>query len=242
MTDLPHPALTREEYVFQQMHEFHLQRVDAVVRGDVPLDERDGGILILHLIPESRVLGRTLLEGTVLKEHGSRIRPLGERGGSSRFNVDGFLNCDGYDKVRAYSQFFRDGRLESVMSDVGYPVNHHVENPPMAIRAGLCERSVFEVVHDYANVCKAIEVEPPIWLFSTLVECKGFQMVTDRSFRSLSGNAIDRTPAILPELKITSFDAEPQRFLKPWCDSLWQATGIERSFNYDVSGNWQEPS
>lgn len=242
MADLPHPALTRDEYLFQRMHEFHLQRVAAVVRGDVPLHERGGGILVLHLIPESSVLSRNLLDGTKLKEQGSRIRPLGESGVSSRFNVDGFLNCDGYDNVRAYSQFFRDRRLESVMSDVGYPVDDRVENPPMAIRAGLCERSVFELVHDYANVCKAIEVEPPIWLFSALIECEGFQMVTNRTFRSLSGNTVDRTPAILPELKLTNFDAEPQELLRPWCDALWQASGLEWSLNYDQDGKWHEPS
>lgn len=37
-----------------------------------------------------------------------------------------FLNQSGHqENVRAYSQLFRDGRLQCVMSDVGYPVNQH---------------------------------------------------------------------------------------------------------------------
>ena len=238
MTELT--ALSKEEIVFQRMQDFHCQRVSAVVAGDVPLEKREGGILVLHLIPESTVLTRSLLDSTSLKEHGGRIRPLGELGGQSRFNVDGFLNFVGDQKVRAYSQFFRDGRLESVMSDVGYAVNHHVENPPLAIRSSLCERAVFDVIHDYLKVCKVIGIKPPIWMFSALVECEGFRMMTDRMFRDVSDKAVDRSPAILPELKITSVDAEPQQLLRPWCDTLWQASGLERSFNYDQDGNWHE--
>lgn len=234
-------GLPREEIIFQRMRDFHLQRVSAVAAGDVPLQQRDGGILVLHLIPESCVFSRTSLDGGTLKEQGTRIRPLGDRGGNTRFNVEGFLNFSGYKEVRAYSQLFRDGRLESVMSDVGYPVHPQAEKSPYAIRCGLTERSVFEVVHDYLRFCKTIEFVPPVWLFSALVECKGFRMMTDRRFRDLSEMAVDRSPAILPELEISKFDAEPHELLHPWCDFFWQASGVERSFNFDQEGNWHEP-
>lgn len=234
-------ALPREEVIFQRMKDFHLERVNSIAGGDVPLQQRDGGILVLHLIPESCVFSHTSLDGAILKEHGTRIRPLGDRGGNTRFNVDGILNFSGYQEVRAYSQLFRDGRLESVMSDVGYPVNPQAEKSPYAIRCGLTERSVFEVVHDYLRFCSTIEFVPPVWMFSALVQCKGFRMMTDRRFRDLSEKAVDRSPAILPVLKITDFDAEPHQLLHSWCDFLWQASGVERSFNYDQEGNWHEP-
>lgn len=233
-------SLSREEILFQKMKEFHLQRVGAVEVGDVPLHQRDGGILVLHLVPESCVFNRKLLDERILKEQGIRIRPLGDSGGNNRFNVDGFLNFSGHQDVRAYSQLFRDGRLESVMSDVGYPVNSHAEKSPYAIRCSLMERSVFEVVHDYLSFCKATEFEPPVWLFSSLVGCKDFRVITDWGFRDLSTNAVDRTPAIFPELKIMSFDTEIKELLRPWCNWLWQASGIERSFSYDEEGNWHE--
>lgn len=234
-------GLPREEVIFQRMKDFHVQRVSAVENADVPLQQREGGILVLHLIPESSVFSRSLFDGSTLKEQGTRIRPLGDRGGNTRFNVDGFLSFSGYQEVRAYSQLFRDGRLESVMSDVGYPVNPQAEKSPYAIRCGLTERSAFEVVHDYLRFCKTIEFVPPVWLFSALVECEGFRMMTDRRFRDLSEKAVDRSPAILPVLKITDFDTAPQQILHPWCDFLWQASGLERSFNYDDEGNWHEP-
>ncbi len=234
-------AVSPDELAFERMRKFHLQRIDAVVAGEIPLDERAGGILVLHLVPECHASSRSVMDGEALKEYGPQIRALGDRGGNGRFNVDGFVNRDGYDTVRAYSQLFRNTSLESVMSDIGYPANPQLDKSPYALRSESTERAVFEVVHDYLKVCKSLSIEPPVWLFSALIECNGFQMMTDRRFRDLSGKSVDRSPAILPELKINDFDADPQDLLRPWCDSFWQASGLERSFNYDEHGKWRNP-
>jgi hypothetical protein len=233
-------GLPREEVIFQRMKDFHLQRVSAIEKGDVPLKQRDGGILVLHLIPESCVFGRSSFDGSTLKEQGTRLRPLGDSGGYTRFNVDGFLNYSGYQVVRGYSQLFRDGRLENVMSDVGYPVNHQSKNSAYAIRHGLIERAVFNSISEYRQFCQAVQTEPPVWLFSALVECKGYRMATGR-LRDLSEQAVDRSPAFLPELVIDDFRPPIEQQLRPWCDNFWQASGLERSFNYDQEGNWHEP-
>ena len=232
--------LPREEVVFQRMKDFHLGRISAIISGKVPLNHREGGILVLHLIPESCVFSRKLLDGNVLKEQGMRIRPLGESGGNTRFNVDGFLNAS-YGDTCAYSQLFRDGRLESVMSDVGYPLNSQMNESPYVVRCGLIEQTIFDVVHDYLRFCKNLQFAPPVWLLSALVDCNGFRVMTDRRFHDLSKKAIDRSPAIFPVMEITDFDIEPQELLHPWCDFLWQASGEERSSNYDQNGDWHQP-
>ena len=233
-------GLPRGEIIFQRIKDFHVQRVSAVEKANVPLQRREGGIIVLHLIPESCVFSRSSFDGSTLKEHGTRIRPLGDSGGYTRFNVDGFMNYSGYQEVHAYSQLFRDGRLENVMSDVGYPVNPHAENSPYAIRHGLIERAVFESITQYRQFCQAVDAEPPVWLFSALVECTGYRMATGR-FRDLSEQAVDRSPAFLPELLLEDFETPIEQQLRPWCDTFWQASGLERSFNYDEEGNWHEP-
>ena len=51
----------------------------------------------------------------------------------------------------------------------------------------------------------------------------------------------DRLPAaFFPEVEIGSLDEEPVKLLRPWCDTLWQACGMERSFNFDQEGKWRE--
>src|SRR6267154_2311394 len=111
MTTTTHPWLSPDEVLFHQMEAFHRERVEAIGTGNSPLPVHDGGILVLHLIPRSCVHGRTRFDGAKLKEHGSSVPPLGGSGAYARFNVDGLLNYEGQ-LVRAYSQLFRDGRLE----------------------------------------------------------------------------------------------------------------------------------
>ena len=60
------------------------------------------------------------------------------------------------------------------------------------------------------------------------------------TFREVSGHDIDRSPVFLPDIEITTLDADPLKLLRPWCDTLWQACGTERSFNFDQQGNWRE--
>jgi len=59
-------------------------------------------------------------------------------------------------------------------------------------------------------------------------------------FRDMSDHEIDRSPVFFPEVEIGALDAEPMKFLRPWCDILWQACGMERSFSFDKEGNWRE--
>lgn len=91
-------TLSREEIIFRRMKDFHRERVSAVLNAEVPLTERDGGILVLHLIPESCVVKRKTLDGATLKEHGARIRPLGNRGGTC--NPEPLLKGDDFRELR----------------------------------------------------------------------------------------------------------------------------------------------
>lgn len=240
MAAITQPWLSEDEVLFHRMEEFHRLRVEAITDEDSPLAVRRGGILVLHLFPRSCIQGRARFDGPKLKEHGSSVPALGGRGGYSRFNVDGLLNYDGHEAVRAYSQLFRDGRLEAAMPDVAYPLDRQEKNSAHCLRDSICEQAVFSTVASYLRFCKAIGLDVPIQMFSALVGCKGVRICTDRTFHDLSEHGIDRSPVYFPEIEIESLDADPKQVLRPWCDILWQACGMERSFNFDQEGNWHE--
>lgn len=126
--------VSKEELVFHRMVTFHRERVASVAANVKSLSQHGKGILVVHLIPQQCVLGRSRCESAKLKEHASRVYPLGGRGGRSRFNVDGMMNNDGHDEVRAYSQVYRDGRVESVMSDAAYPLDRQQEENAFVLR------------------------------------------------------------------------------------------------------------
>jgi hypothetical protein len=240
MIDQQPILLNEKEVVFHRMEAFHRDRLRAFCSGSSPLKGRRGGVLVIHLIPESSVRTRKRFDATQLQEHGSQVYTLGDRGGNSRFNVDGFMNYDGRDAIRAYSQLYRDGRLEAAMSDLAHPLEREQKNGLHVLRDSIAEKAMFALVPNYLAFCKAIDLEAPIWLYSALVDCEGVRICTDWVFRDASDHGIDRSPCHLPEVEITSLDVEPKALLRPWCDTLWQACGMERSFNFDEDGNWRE--
>ena len=240
MTIAP-PFLTEDETIFHRMETFHRQRVDAATGQDSLLTSQDGGVLVLHLIPRSCALGRIRFDGAKLKEHGRSVPALGSRGYSqSRFNVDGLLNYEGRESIRAYTQIFRDGRLEAAMPDVAFAMDHRQQNSVRCLREAICEQAVINTVAGYVRFCIAVGLQAPIWMFSSLVGCKDVRICTDMRFRDLSEHGIDRSIVCFPEIEIVSLDGESLKLLRSWCDMLWQACGVERSFNFNDQGEWRE--
>ena len=93
-------------------------------------------------------------------------------------------------------------------------------------------------MRNYLPYAKNLNLEPPFWLFAALTGCEGARFWFNRSWEQLSPHAIDRSIVWLPETKIDGSDTDPVKHLRPICDVLWNAAGIERSFNYDEHGNY----
>jgi hypothetical protein len=232
--------LIEKEVAFRRMDVFHRDRVQEFANGDTLLEDHNGGILVVHMVPESCVLTRKRLASTELKANGSRVYALGCRDGYTRFNIDGLLNFGSRACIRAYTQVYRDGRLEAAMSNVAYPLEPDQKNSLQVLRDGNIEAAMLSLVPNYLAFCKSIGVKVPIYLFSALVGCKGIRICTNWSFREASDYGVDRSPCHFPEIEITSLDVEPPPLLRPWCDTLWQTCGMERSLNFDEDGNWRE--
>jgi hypothetical protein len=244
MTTFAQPWLSEDEVLFHRMEVFHRQRVNAIASGQSPLGEREDGVLVVHFISRSCVHTRTRFDGAKLKEHGSKVSSFGERGAYPlpRFNVDGILNLDG----ESYSQIYRDGRMESAMSAIVFQPNGQFAEPdqkssnqPRYLRDTICEQAVFKLTKNYLSFCTDIGLHPPITMYSALVGCKGVLFHSDWGHRYSRGG-IDRMPAFLPDIEFAALDADPVKLLRSWCDTLSQACGLEKSPNFDESGNWRE--
>jgi hypothetical protein len=199
-------------------------------------------------MPRACVQSRTRFDGAKLKEHGGKLSALGDEGhySGSRFNVDGLVNVGGGQAADSYTQLFRDGRIESVMTGIAFQTNGNYTQPdekaanrPRYLRDTICERAVFKLVKETLSFCTGIGVPPPVTMFSALVGCKGVLFYSEWGHRYSQGG-IDRTPAYLLDIEIPALDSDPMKLLRPWCDSLLQACGIDGSPNFDEAGNWRE--
>lgn len=229
--------LSQDDLIFNRLKSFHRQRVDSLVAGSPSLHKPENGFIVLHLIPEECLIGRSRFSGLELRTHGGNMPALGRQIGTAHFNVDGLIERNGSESTRAYSQLFRDGRLEAAMSDLNY-----TQNGASIIRVTQCEQAIFWLAKAYLRFCKSISLNPPIWVFASLANCEGARVPINRRWLDVSERTIDRRLAHLPEMQITSLEIKAEHFLRPLCDSIWQAAGVEQSMNYDKDGNWHEPS
>lgn len=154
--------LSEEEILFHRMESFHRQRVEMIAVGQSPLGKRDDGFLVVHLLPHGSFKARNRFDGAMLKQHGSKLYSFGDRGGYavSRFNVDGLLKLDSEQAPESYSQVFRDGRLEAVMSAITFETgdaqpDQQPVKQPRYLRDSTCERAVFRLVPEYLTFAKA---------------------------------------------------------------------------------------
>jgi hypothetical protein len=230
----PTIGMTESERTLYRMRSFHKERVEAIHKDQAHVRLNDPTQLIVHLIPEEAVRAPKSLSAAELKKAAQPIRTLGDRNGGysdSRFNADGFLLYNGREAVRYYSQLYRNGVYEGVMAEA---VFQH-QNQTRILRENWCEEAILGAMVGYLPFAKTLALDPPFWMFAALVGCEGARICLNRSWGDLSQHAIDRSIVWLPESKIDGFDTDPVQ-LRPMLDVLWNAAGLERSFNYDEQG------
>lgn len=222
---------TAEELLLHRMETFHRERVHAVAGGEAPFALKKGPMLVVHLIPSESVRSRRRFSATDLASKGTAILPLGEQSGNRRFNADGYATCesDGAGKVGAYSQLFRDGRLEAVWADAVYE-----QQESKLLRDHQCERAILDLVGQYLGFSSDIGIDPPYWLFTALVGCVGVRASTTRGIGS---HAIDRPLVFLPEFQVEASDGDSISQLRPLFDCVANSVGLSRSQNFDEKGN-----
>lgn len=218
-----------EELILHRMEAFHRGRVQAIKDGDTPLEMKTGAKFVVHMIPLESVRGRRRFTASDLKTHGAHVLPLGETCSARQFNADGYVIADGRDEVRAYSQLFRDGRVEGVTAEAVYQ-----QDKVRVLRDALCELALIRLALDHLGFCRGIGLVPPVWIFAALIDCVGVRLKTVFGF---SSEAIVRPEVFLPELEIDSLEVDPAKFLRPLFDCLGNSVGQERSRNYDEQGN-----
>ena len=230
-------AFTEAELLLHRMRRFHRERVEAIQKDQSHVQLNDPARIVVHLLPQEAMRTPKFLAAADLKRAAQSIRPLEERSGGytqSRFNADGYLLYSGHEVIRYYAQLYRSGMYEGVVAEIV----HQQREGASLLRVRWCEEALLSAMKGYLPFAKTLGLEPPFWMFAALVGCEGARLCLKGAWEELSPHAIDREIVVLPETMIDAFDTEPTKHLRPMCDVLWNAAGMERSFNYDEQGNW----
>lgn len=163
------------------------------------------------------------------------IQPIGYVDFDHRYNIDGLLTFSKFkNKNRSYSyvQLYRNGIIEAVNSELLWSGPNERTLPVNAI-----EKELIEVLPNYMNVYQKLNILPPIFLFLTLIDVKGYTIPRVGGWRDIF--PIDRVIVQIPELMIEGLEIEASLLLKPVFDALWNACGYKYSLNYDENGKYR---
>lgn len=238
-TDELRRAFTLSDSLYEQIRAFRQSRVTLVTNSETPVPMMPGGKLLLHLIPVSSFRSRQRFAVTSMRQLATQFPPLGTSGWDHRFNLDGHVT---YSPVgsgegsRSYTQFFRNGIVESVLSGVVKDDRQHGK----VLLAEQYERTLltgFRPFASFLNSFRQIDVQPPIWGFLTITGTKGARIPNDFSFPD-ENRTIDRDVLSLPEFVIEELGTNPTAILRPVFDLVWNASGFACSVNFDKNGNW----
>jgi hypothetical protein len=223
-------AFNLSETITERIRKFREDRILKIIADETPISLCNNPRIALHIIPII-----SFYPGQNYNIHSKfcgmgKLSPIYPPGiGGYRYNFDGFLthsaNIKG--KTSSYVQLFRNGVIEAVEASLLEPRGGKLQIPSIAF-----EEAIIHSLHEYLSFLKTLGVEPPIFVFLALLGVNGYSMSEHQS------DTIDRDVILLPEIVIESYEVKAEDVLKPCFDSIWNACGFPKSFNYDSTGKW----
>lgn len=228
-------AFNLSETITERIRKFRLDRISKIFANETPVPFYDNAKIVLHLIPIISFNPAQSYEIEKVASQPEKMKPIYCGGWNWKYNLDGFLTYSGgrQDKSHSYVQLFRNGIIEAVEGLLLQPYKEQLMIPSIAY-----EQELIRSLTEYLSALKTLNVEPPIFIFLTLLGVKGYSMGVDRDYDIEEVYAIDRDILQLPEVIINSYDDKAEHVLKPCFDSIWNACGFRRSFNYNDEEEW----
>jgi hypothetical protein len=216
----------------ERLHAFTAERLGKIAKGVVPLLLGTDAKVVIHLVPLSS-LGTTNSRDVTrdVARLESLLQPIKGTSRGGRFNFDGYLVVS--KNGESYVQVFRSGIIEAGAKPfLAIPEQYKNHIPGIDF-----EKTIIEKLSLYLDVERRLATPLPIFAVVTLLNVNNYRMSSYNS--EAHSHPIDRADLRLPEIMIEDFNLDVARLLRPTFDALWQASGLEKSLNYDDEGNWR---
>lgn len=227
-------------HLAERIRSFQADRLIKIAAGDTPIPLGQTGKVVVHVIPAPSFAEHRMTDILQIMANGTHVPlPLGQMSTANQggVNLDGYFcysDRHGGDR-RAYTQFFRNGALESVGELPLTP-----EGQPYFVGSEFTSL-VISTVRQYLGVLNSYDAGLPIHVFLSL--CNATQTVYRYSQQGLGwsvSHSIGKEVVSLPEAHIQSYDAEVSAVLRPIFNVLWNAIGFAQCDMYDSQGQWRE--
>lgn len=225
-------AFNLSQTLAERISKFKMDRIAQLVSDNLPVPFYDGGKIILHIIPLDAFSPDNNIN--LSSVNSTKLPPIYSSGWNHRINLEGFLTYSGgrNDKSHSYAQLYCNGIIEAVEG-----LLLSAEKVDKYIPSVAYESKLMESLKNYLDLLKDLGVNMPMVVFLTLIGVKGYRMYLDIGMMD-DNYPIDHDILQLAETIVDSYDIEAKDILRPMFDMIWNACGLERSYNFDDQGNW----
>jgi len=226
-------AFNLSETITERIRNFRQDRLAKIIATETPVILPESAKIVLHLIPIISFNPAQSYDIDKIASQPTIMPPMHSTGWNWRYNLDGFLTHseDQEGKTYSYVQLFRNGIIEVVEGWL-------LRSDGKKLIYGDNEKELISSLTDYLSILKTLNVEPPIFVFLTLLGVKGYSMAVRESYGCAENHTIDRDVLVLPEAIVEKYDDEVAQVLRPCFYAIWNACGLKKSFNYNDDGEW----
>jgi hypothetical protein len=229
-------AFNLSETITERIRNFKLDRISKILANETPVSIYQNAKIVLHLIPIMSFNPAITYDIGEIAAQSEKFKPIYCYGWNFRYNIDGLLSYSRgkEEKAHSYAQLFRNGIIEAVETLLLESHKDKLYIPSVAY-----EKELIKSLNDYINTLKHLSVEPPIFVFLSLLGVKNYIMAVDTWRHDIDEiHGIDRDILQLPEFIVENYETKAEYILKPSFDSIWNACGFKQSFNYNENGEW----
>lgn len=227
-----------EKEIFKEIEEFHQERIVKLKNNETPKPFREGGKIVLHLIPKDSFREDPTYYDIFTFEDKSRVllKPFFEEkeAFSQTYNFEGLLNfLLAEDKTSlSYVQLYRNGIIEAV--EGVYFAREKKDIPIYKI-----EQEIMLKTDIYLSFQNEIGIKLPIVCYLALLGAKGYKIPSD-SIRNdfLDIHPFDVEDLHLPKIIIDKPGVDTKKMFKISFDRIWNTCGYPRSFQYNENGEF----
>jgi len=216
------------------MERFRLERIGNILARALPVELSGAAHLVLHILPLVSFAQHFEVDIHGLRADPPRFMDTSYRG-DLRFNYDGAMTYPESigGTVERYVQVFRNGCIEEVNSAVLEPTNGKKCIP------FCCDGTIAIGFRQLLGTAQYLGLTPPIFLAISLLGIKEYEMQRTPRHSYYGARPIEREQLLIPPIQIDSLEIDMYRVLRLALDRIWQAAGIEHSWNYDEANEWK---
>lgn len=235
---------TRSASAMDRAVAFRDKRLSLIQAGKTISSLAGSGRLVMHVVPTAAFLGFTQLDLEQVRAEGDRLRPIDHASGaySQRFNYEGSISCDYLASPSSYTQVFRDGCIEAVVS--GMVSEGSSGN---LVHASYLEACLMQQGLKCIVALQNLGIPPPLVVMISLlgVDDAKYSVETSSRFSGFRGNGqpFPAADVMLPPCVLEDYADQTayHQALRPAIDALWNSAGLAKAAWFNAEGMWVPP-